>query len=172
MPLTKQQKSKIVEELREKIDKQKITVLANFSGIKVEELTTLRKKLRDINAELKIAKKTLAKIVFSEKNIEIEDEKLKNEVAFIFGYEDQISSPKAVYQFSIANPGMKIIGGIMENEYKEAEDIITLAKIPGREELLARLVGSIAFPMSGFVNALQGNMRKLVYVISQIKPST
>lgn len=172
MPLTKEQKNKIVEELKEKTDKQKILVFANFSGTKVEDLTKLRKKLRDINAELKITKKTLAKIVFSEKDIKVDDEKLQNEVAFVFGYEDQIASPKAVYDFSVTNPTMKIIGGVMENEYREAEDIITLAKLPGREELLAKLVGSIASPMSGFVNALQGNIRKLVYVISQIKPST
>lgn len=171
MPFTKQQKQKIVEELKEKIDKQKVVVFFDFTGLKVKNLSNLRKKLKKENSELKVAKKTLMAIAFKGLNESVAKniKKLTGEIALVFGYQDVILPAKTLWQFSRDFPNLKILGGFVENDFKEAEEIIALAQLPSREELLAKLVGSIASPMSGFMNVLQGNIKGLIYALSAIK---
>lgn len=172
MPQTKEQKKKVVEELKEKIAKQKIVIFADFTGLKVKELSNLRKQLKKADAELKIAKKTLSKIAFKEGGLEIDTKKLEGEIALIFGYKEELPTAKMVYQFSQENPALKILGGFLENKLREAKEIIALAQLPSREELLARLVGSISAPVSNFVYVLQTNIKNLMYILSHVKPST
>jgi len=172
MALTKEQKQKIIEDLDEKVARQKAMIFVDFTGLKVKDLSDLRKKLRAVNSELKVAKKTLLGLVFKKAGLEIETKKIKGEIALIFGYNDGLSLAKMIYQFAEANPNLKILGGFFEKKFQEAEEIITLAQLPTREELLAKLVGTIFAPVSNLVNVLQGNIRNLVYIFSQIKPST
>ncbi len=169
--LTKVQKQKIVEELKEKIDKQKVIVFFDFTGLKVKDLSNLRKKLKKENSELKVAKKTLMAIAFKKLNESIAGniKKLTGEIALVFGYQDIITPAKMLWQFSRDFPNLKILGGFVENNFKTATEIIALAQLPSKEELLAKLVGSIASPISGFINALQYNLKGLVYLLTKIK---
>ncbi|MDO8265140.1 MAG: 50S ribosomal protein L10, partial [Candidatus Parcubacteria bacterium] len=85
---------------------------------------------------------------------------------------DEVMPAKIAYQFSQKNANLKILGGLIESQRGSllgTEQVIELAKLSSKEELLARLVGSIAAPMSGFANVLQGNIRNLVYVLNAIK---
>ena len=170
MALTKAQKQKIIEDLKEKIAKQRAMIFVDFTGLKVKDLSNLRKKLKAADNELKIAKKTLLLLALKEKKLEMAAEELKGEIAIVFGYKDELSPAKIVYQFSQENPNLKILGGFLENKFREAEEIIALAQLPSREELLAKLVGSISAPISNFVNVLQGNIKGLIYALSAIKP--
>ena len=171
MPQTKQQKQKIIEELKEKIDKQKVVVFFDFTGLKVKSLSDLRKKLKKENSELKVAKKTLMAIAFRGMGESVAEniKKLTGEVASVFGYKDGILPAKIVYQFSKENEKLKILGGFFENKFREAEEIIVLAQLPSREELLAKLVGTISAPMSGLINALQYNIKGLIYLLTKAK---
>lgn len=169
MALTKVQKQKIIEELKEKVAKQKVIIFVNFSGLKVKDLFNLRKKLKMAGNELKVAKKTLMGIVFKKAKIEIEPKKLAGELALVFGYKDEISPAKILWQFTELNPNLKILGGFFGNKFRGAEEIIALAKLPLKEELLAGLVGSLSAPITNFLNVLQGNLRKLIHIISQLK---
>ncbi|MDP1538797.1 MAG: 50S ribosomal protein L10, partial [bacterium] len=74
-----------------------------------------------------------------------------------------------VYQFGLANEKLKILGGFLEGKFKEAEEIIALAQLPTKEGLLAKLVGSIASPISGLINVLQGNIKGLITVLAKAK---
>jgi len=167
--ITRDQKSKILDELKEKIAKQKAMVFVDFTGLKVKDISRLRRELKKNQNEMKVAKKTLLNLALQDKKLEIAKDKLTGEVALIFGFKDEISPAKTIYQFSKTNPALKILGGFLENKFKEIEEIIALAQLPGREELLARLVGSVASPMTGFVRVLQGNIKGLMQVLSQIK---
>ena len=169
MPLTKEQKKKIVEDLKEKIARQKAIIFVDFSGLRVKDLSNLRKKLKAANSELKVTKKTLLDLVFKKTGLAIEAKKIKGEIALIFGYKDGLSLAKMIYQFSETNPNLKILGGFFEKKFREAEEIITLAQLPTREELLAKLVGTIFAPVSNLVNVLQGNIKGLIYALSGIK---
>jgi len=169
MAISREKKQKVIEDLKEKILKQRTIILVDFTGLKVKDFSDLRRRLKLIDGELKVAKKTLIALVLKKAGLETEVKKLKGEIALAFGFKDEISPAKIVWQFSQENPNFKILGGFLENSFIDTEKIIELAKLPTREELLARLVGSISAPISNFVNILKANIKGLLYVLSAIK---
>ncbi len=169
MALSKEQKKNIVEKLKQSIAQQKAVVFVAIDSLKTTELFDLRKKLKQDNCLLTVAKKTLLSIAFKQSKMEFDAKELEGELALIFGFGDGIMPAKIAYQFSKKNKNFKILGGFFENKFRDAEEIIALAQIPSREELLARIVGSISAPISNFVNVLQGNIKGLIYVLTQIK---
>jgi len=169
MALTKVQKQKIISDLKEKVDRQKSIVFADFQGLKVKDLTQLRKEMKKNDGELKVAKKTLISKVLQEKKINFDVKKLNGEIVLGFGYQDEISPFKTLYEFSKEHENLKLLGGLVGQEIIEQEKAILLGQLPAREQLLARIVGSISAPLSGIVNVLQGNIKGLVYALSAIK---
>ena len=189
MAITKEKKQKVLQDLREMFFRQKAIILVSITSLKVKDTFELRKKIKGIGGNLKVAKKTLMEIVFKENNLEFDKNKFKEEVALVFGFKgdelrssspslhspcsfrsgDEVLIAKTVYQFSKENKKLKILGGYFENSFKEVEEVITLAQLPSRNELIARLVGGLKAPISNFVNVLEGNIKGLVYVLSRIK---
>jgi len=172
MALTKEQKKEILETLKEKIAAKKAMIFVDFKGLKVQDLFELRNKLREIGAEFMVAKKTLMKIAFQEKKIKVDPNELEGQIALVFGFENELAPAKAVYNFSQENPNLKILGGFIESqaqEFLDSEAMITLGQIPSREELLAKLTGSISAPIFNLVNVLGGNLKGLLYALSAIK---
>jgi len=169
--ITKQQKEKLIGELKEKLAKTKAAVFADYTGLTVEKMTDLRRKLRAAgDVEIKVAKKTLIDIALKEAGFEGADsKKMPGQIALVMGYGDEIAPAKTVYTFGRTDEHLKIAGGFLGANFISSEEVIGLAKLPGKQELLAKAVGSIAAPMSGMLNVLQGNIRGLVQVLSQIK---
>lgn len=169
MALTREQKQKIIQEVKDKIARQKAMVFVSIENLKAKDLFGLREKLKKADCLLVVAKKTLLNIAFKEKKIDFDKEKIKGQPALVFGFGDEISPAKIAYQFSRKNENLKISGGFFENKFIEAEEVIELAKIPSREALLARIVGSISAPIANFANVLQGNIKGLITVLSKLK---
>lgn len=169
MAVTKEKKQKIISDLKDKVARQKAIILVAISGLKVKDLSELKKRLKAVQAELKVAKKTLANLVFKEYKIDFHEEDFKEETAFIFGFKDEISPAKAAYQFGLSNDKLKILGGFIKNKLNSKEEMIALAQLPTRDELLTRLVGSIKAPVSNFVYALKYNLKGLTYLLTKIK---
>jgi len=169
LALTKQQKQKILDGLRDKIARQKAIILVGVTGLKVKDLADLRRRLKSIDANIQITKKTLAGIALKEKKLDFDKDKLKEETGFVFGFKDEIGTAKTVYQFTKENENLKILSGYLKNQPKDAEEIITFAQLPSREELLAKLVGSLSAPASNFVYALNYNIKGLVYLLTKVK---
>jgi len=166
MALAKAQKQKVLDDLNEKIESQKSMAFIDLKGIKVKDLSDLRKKIKQASGQLKVAKKTLIKLALEKSNFKLEKD-LEGEIAIVFAFEDPFSPLKKVYNFSQSNENLKILAGIFDKKFIEREEIIALAQLPSREELLAKLVGSLSSSISGFVNVLRGNLRGFVYVLSQ-----
>lgn len=159
MALTKIQKQKIINDLKEKFARQKAIVFADFKGLKVKDLFRLRKEMKKQNCELKVAKKTLISLVLKEKKIEIDMKKLDGEIVLGFSYKDEILPFRLLHDFSRTNENLKILGGLTDGEIVDKEKALALGQLPNRDELLVRLM----------VNVLKGNLRNLVYALSQIK---
>lgn len=167
---TKQQKEQLVKEISERLAKTKAAVFADYTGLSVAKLTELRRKLSVQSAELKVAKKTLIDISFKQSGIMgVDTKKMTGQVAVAFGYQDEVGAAKILNDFAKQNKQLKILGGILENKFIDKLSVLSLAKLPSKPELLGKLVGTIAAPMSGMLNVLQGNLRGLVRVLSQIK---
>jgi len=171
MAITKEQKKKIVEDLKDKIKKQKVMILVNFTGLKVKEFFELKKKLKSVNSQIKVIKKTLLNLVLKEVSPDFSQglAQFKTQIAIVFGFEDEISPAKVLHQFALGNQNLKILAGYFEKRLRESEEIITLAQLPTKNELLANLVRNLSAPVSNFVNVLEANLKGLVFVLSKLK---
>ncbi|MFH1509936.1 MAG: 50S ribosomal protein L10, partial [Candidatus Nealsonbacteria bacterium] len=139
-----------------------------ISGLKVKDISILRKQLKENGSELKVVKKTLASLALKENKLDFDKNSLKTEVGFIFGFEDEILPAKTVYKLSKTNENLKILGGFIDGLHKDGAEVTVLAQLPSRQELLAKMIGSLSSPASGFVNVLQGNIKGLVLALNAI----
>ena len=170
MSKTKLQKQDIVQSYADKLEKAKSVVFVDYSGVKVKENQQLRKDCKKENAEYLAAKKSLLKRALEKKGVtEINPDTMQGSLGVVFGYEDEVAPAKLVYTFIKKNKIMSILAGIVDSKILSAQEINVLAKLPSKQELLAKMVGSLNAPISGFVNVLAGNLRGLVQVLNAIK---
>lgn len=169
MPKTKQQKQDAVGTLLDGLKNSKAVVFANFQGLKVSESEELRKNCFKDNVQMVAAKKTLLKRACSEAGLnDINPDVFAGGVAVFFGA-DEVTPAKMVNGFAKTHEVMSIFGGVLEGKYIDVNGVKSLAALPSKTELLSKLVGSLNAPVSGFVNALAGNLRNLVGVLNNIK---
>lgn len=152
------QKQEEVSKLAEKMKEAKLILLTDYRGINVSDVTNIRSKLRAINAEYSVIKNNITKRALAECKIEGLDEFLEGPTAVIIGKENYLEASKVIYSYSKDNEFYKIKAGVIDGKVVPAEEIITLAKLPSREVLLAKLAGS-----------LLGNITKLAIALDQVK---
>ena len=170
MPKSKSQKKEILANLEEKLRQMKSAVFVNFSGIPVKEIDDLRNKCKEEGVEYIVSKKTLLKKALVDNGFkDANNYGFDGEVATTFGFTDEVAPARLIKKFSKSNENMKIVSGILEGVFIDATKVVALSKLPSRDELIAKVVGSIAAPLSGMVNVLQGNIRNFVYVLSAIR---
>ncbi|MEK7652870.1 MAG: 50S ribosomal protein L10 [Patescibacteria group bacterium] len=167
MPKTKKQKQEILARIKDQLAKMKTAVFVNFSGIPVKELNEFRSKAKEQGIDYLVAKKTILSRALSESNLA--GQEFQGEVGALFGFEDEVAPAKLVKEFSKNHEKMRVVGGVLEGAFIGEEKVMALAALPSRNELLAKAVGSIAAPLSGLVNVLQGNLRGLVYVLNAMR---
>ena len=94
---------------------------------------------------------------------------MEGQLAFVYGGEDEVSAAKIISKLGKDNENLKMLGGVLEGKAMDQAEITALSKLPSKDELLAKVVGSLKAPISGFVNVLGGNLRGLVYTLKAIK---
>lgn len=152
------QKQEEVSKLAEKLKEAKVILLTDYRGINVEDVTKLRAELRGVNTEYKVIKNNIIKRALDANGENGLDDLLEGPTALIIGTEDYLEPSKIIYNFSKNNDFYQIKGGIIDGKVMTAEEIITLAKLPSRQELIAKLAG-----------ALLGNITKLAVALDQVK---
>ena len=151
-------KQEQVNELAKEMKEAKIVLLTDYRGITVTDVTKLRADLRNANAEYKVIKNNIIRRALDANGEKELDSALEGPVALVIGKEDYLEPAKVIYNFTKDHDFYKIKGGIVEGKVMSAEEIITLAKLPSRQELLSKLAGS-----------LLGNITKLAAVLDQVK---
>jgi len=170
MAVTKQKKEEILKELVDKFGRSKSVVFADYRGLSVANLSDLRRKLRKAKAEMKVAKKTLMNIAAKENKLgEIDRSVMEGPVAAAFSYEDEMSGIKVLFQFSKDNEKLKLLGGIIDGKVVGPDVIKQYAKLPSKDELIAKFMGSVKSPVSGFVGILNNIMGGFVRVVNAYK---
>ncbi|WP_409432366.1 50S ribosomal protein L10 [Litorimonas sp. RW-G-Af-16] len=138
------QKEEAVKNLKEIFDGAGSVVMAEYSGMTVAEMEDLRAKLREQGANIRVVKNRLAKIAMKGQPFEASGDMLTGPVAIAWA-EDMISAPKVAVEFAKDNNAFNVIGGFMGEEVFNTDGIVTLSKLPSREELIgmaaARLIG-------------------------------
>ena len=152
------QKEEEVKALAEKVKGAKLVLLTDYRGITVEDVTSLRNTLRDTKAEYKVIKNNIIRRALDANGESELDSVLEGPTAIVMSEEDYVEPLKAIYKFSKDNDYYKIKGGIVEGKVMSAEELITLAKLPSRQELLGMLAG-----------ALLGNISKLAVGLDQVR---
>lgn len=169
MAKTRLQKEEALNALTETLKSMESAVFTSVSGYTMEDANILRDKGRESGVTITMAKKTMLTRAFKNVGVEINTDDLTGSILTAIGSHDVIAPAKLMAEFAKGRDTIAIAGGVLEGRVMSATDIMTLATLPSREELYARLVGSINAPVSGFVNVLAGNMRKFLYALNAIQ---
>lgn len=155
-------KKGVVAEIAEKLQKSASCVVVDYKGLKVEEVTELRNKFREAGIDYKVYKNTLVRRAAAEVGnmAQFDDVNLVGTNAIAFGYEDPVAPAKIVNDFAKTHPKIELKMGFVEGEFYDAENIKKLAEIPSREELIAKLLGSLKAPVSNFVYLVDAIAKK------------
>jgi large subunit ribosomal protein L10 len=134
-------------------------------------MMALRRELKKEGVDLKVTKKTLIKMALKDAGFEIDARKFEGQLAIAISSQDEVVAAKIIAKTAKANENIKIVGGILGTKELTEEETKALALIPSKQELLAKLVGTLNAPVSGFVNVLAGNLRGLVNVLKAVADS-
>lgn len=157
MALNKQQKTKQIDSVKEKIAQQKSVIFVDFAKVPSKDMFNLRKTLKESGCNLKVAKKTLVRIAFGQSGVAFWNKmkaSIPGQLALVFGITDEIAPARIANQFAKTQENLKILGGIFESRFIDKARVLELANIPPRNELLSRLLGSISSSTTKFVRVL------------------
>lgn len=163
-----QKKKDIVNNLTEDLKDAKSIVLADYRGMTMKQLEDLRKALRSVNAKFIVAKNTLLKISLGDLGEKLSDY-FKEPTAVLISKGDEVAPLKELAKFFKTFQKPVIKAGVLGKDILTSGDVERLGHLPTREVLLAQLLGNLNSPISGLVYALNGNLQKLVLVLSKIK---
>jgi large subunit ribosomal protein L10 len=167
--VNRERKSEIVEELTEEFRSSTSMLVADPRGLTVAGIKDLRIRLREQGATFRVSKNTLARIAAREAGQEPLLDLLEGPTGIALCHEDPAPVAKAMADFARTSRLLEVRGGVLEGRVIDAATVRTLATLPPREELYAKLVGSIASPISGFVNVIAAIPRGLVVALDQIR---
>ncbi len=166
--MPKPQKIEAVQKLKEKLQRSKSIIVTEYQGLTVAEMTDLRSRLRKEQVEFKVVKNRLAQIALREAGWDPLPEYLKGMKAIALGMADPIAPAKVLVPYAKDNEKLKIVVGLMDNQRLSADEIVELSKLPSREVLLGRLVGSLSSPVQRLAFALNQTVAKLVYALDAV----
>ena len=167
----KSEEKKNAEEMKEKLQSAQGAVFVGFSGLTVADVTKLRRKFREGGVEYKVIKNTLTRIAADELGYNALDAILEGPTAIAYSTEDAVAPAKILKEFikETKTEALTVKAGLADGQVIDVAAVDALASLPSREELLAKLVGSMQAPISGLVNVLQGNIRNMVYVLDAVR---
>ncbi|MDI6779218.1 MAG: 50S ribosomal protein L10 [Bacteroidota bacterium] len=168
--MLKNQKEKIVEELKEKISRSQALYLADFTGITVEEINNLRCEFYKAGVDYHVVKNTLVKKALgSVTGYDKVYDKLVGPTAIAFAYDDPIIPAKIIKKFNEKTVRLKVKSCVIEKQVLDGTELDKIATMPTRPEMIAGILGSINAPISGVVGAINAVILDLVNVIDAIE---
>lgn len=167
--MNREEKNQAIQDLKSRFQKATITLLADYKGLKVNEINELRKKLSENSAKMHVVKNTLARLAVEETEMKGLREHFTGTTAVITTEGDPVSSTKALVQFAKDREKPQVKVGFMSGELIDAARVEALSKLPSREEMLAKLMGSMQAPAQNLVNVLAAIPRQLVTVLAAIR---
>ena len=149
------QKQIIIDEIKEKLEKAQSAVVIDYIGITVAEADATRKKLREANVDYTVYKNTLVKRAIEGTKYEKLAQVLDGPSAFALSYEDATAPARVIDEVMKDYKKMSFKAGVVEGVYYDAEGIEAIAAIPGRDQLIAKFMGSVQSPVSKLVRTFQ-----------------
>ncbi len=168
--MRKLQKAAIIEDIQSKMARSQIGILTDFTGLKVEDLTRLRRQLQEADGELKVVKNTLMeRAVAGDSHMALLQAHFTGPNALTLAYQDPVAVAKILVKFAQEKPQFKIKAGVLGGQLLDAQAIDALSKLPAREVLMAQLLGVLKGVPTALVTVLSGVIRNLLNVLVAIK---
>ena len=161
-------KKKIVEDIKDKISRAKCVVFVDYKGITVEDDTKLRKELREAGVDYFVVKNTMLRFAVDNAELSGLKDVLEGTTAIAVSNEDPVAAAKILVNYAKDSETFNIKSGYVDGKILSVSEIEDLAKLPSKEVLIAKVLGGLNAPISGFANVLNANLRGLVIALDQI----
>lgn len=162
-----QEKVAAVEDLKTRLKGVKAVVLTDYRGLTVQQLSELRKQLRQVSAQYQVVKNRLARLAVASSGLEVLSPHLGGPTGMVVAKDDPVAVAKALQAFAKANQALTIKAGYMDGQLLEAAGLKALAELPSRDALRSQLVGALQGPLGRLVGLLTAPQRELVYILEQ-----
>ena len=149
------QKAKEVTEIRAKLESSPCTVLADYRGLNVKQVTELRSKLREAGVEMKVLKNSLTRRATEQANLTELDQYLVGPTAVVFGKEDAVAPAKIMMEYAKKFEKLNVKGGVVEGKVVSEAQIKALAELPNRDGMLSMLLSVLQAPIRNFALAVK-----------------
>ena len=167
--MNRSEKAAIIEQIRSRAASASIAVVTDFKGMSVEELTRLRVALRNSGGEYHVVKNTLARIALSDTaNASIKDD-FKDNCAIALGFDDPVAVAKALSDFVKQSKIFSLRCASLDGKEMTPAQVDALAKLPGKEQLLGQLLGTMNAVPTNFVSLFANMLRGLLYALKAIE---
>jgi large subunit ribosomal protein L10 len=164
----KELKARTAEELSKKIEAAKIVVLSEFAGLNVEDITQLRKSVRQASGTFKVVKNSISRRALGGRYPELEG-LLTGPNALALGAADPVEVVKKLVEFAKNHPQLKIKGGVMEGEAVTASELAAISKLPARDVLMAQLLAALNAPLASLLGVMQANVQSFLALLRGIE---
>lgn len=166
--MNKSEKALVIEEVRESFGRSTVGVVTHYRGLTVGQMGDLRRALKAANADIRVVKNTLAKLAAKDTPFDGLSEFLTGPTAIAFSA-DPVGPAKVIVEYAKKNDKLVILGGVLDGKPLNVGEIKALAALPSRDELLARLLGTMNAPIQGFVTAMSQIPTGFVRCLDQIR---
>jgi large subunit ribosomal protein L10 len=167
--MQRDEKARVLATLETEFTSATSMIVVDYRGLSVGQLAQVRRDLRPLDAQLRVVKNTLGRIAAERSNVAGLDELLKGPTAVAFCRADPAPVAKRLQDVARETRILTLRGGLVEGRVLDADSVRTLATLPSREVLIAQLVGTMAAPISSFVNVLAAVPRGLVVALDQVR---
>jgi large subunit ribosomal protein L10 len=167
--LKRDEKEQLVQVLHDELEKSQAVFVTDYMGLTVERITKLRREIKGVGGSYKVVKNTLLRRATEGTPAKGIEQFLVGPTAIAIAKTDAVAVAKALVNFAKDNEKFEIQAGMLGNRTITAVDIQELSKMPPREVLLARMLGSLNAPVSNFVGVLSAIISQLVYVLKAIE---
>ncbi|GAA5091421.1 MULTISPECIES: 50S ribosomal protein L10 [Paenalcaligenes] len=168
MSLNRQEKALVIEEVAGQVANAQSIVIAEYRGLDVASVTVLRKQARESGVYLRVLKNTLVRRALTDTSFDGLSDQLVGPLMYAIS-EDPVAAAKTMVEFAKTNPSLVIKGGAMPNSILDEAGVKALASMPSRDELLAKLLGTMQAPIAQFVRTLNEIPTKFVRGLAAVR---
>jgi len=163
---SKEKKTQVVDSVAEMLSRSTIVLVTDYRGLRVTEMTQLRRRLREQKMDYRVIKNTLATLAAQKVERPALEELLVGPTAIAFSYGDVVPTVKSMLDYvKTSKTTLRIKGGLLGTRVLSAAELSTLATLPPKEVLVAKMLGNLQAPLYGLMNVLSANLRGLMTVL-------
>lgn len=167
--MNKERKVKEIADLHENFSKAKAVIFTDFSGLKVEEINELRRKLKTVSVNYRVIKNTLAQRASEGTNLETIRNKFIGPLGVAISFTDPVAAPKALTDFMKEKEMLKIKFGVVEGKTVDAKEIKAIADLPPKEVILSTLLGGLQSPSRKLAGLLYQLIARFGYILEAVR---